>query len=94
MTFTDGTQQNVKVSGQVPKEAGDEETDKDTTPGKDADGADSSSLGTGGIVGIVLAVLALVGAFPFMAAVFGQIPDSALQTLPAPVRMAIKNLKM
>ncbi len=94
VTFTDGTQQNVKVSGQVTKEAGDEETDKDTTPGKDADGADASSLGTGGIVGIVLAVLALVGAFPFMAAVFGQIPDSALQTLPAPVRMAIKNLKM
>ncbi|MGV3072307.1 ExeM/NucH family extracellular endonuclease [Corynebacterium phoceense] len=94
VTFTDGTQQNVKVAGQVTKEAGDEETDKDTTPGKDADGADSSSLGTGGIVGIVLAVLALVGAFPFVAAVFGQIPDSALQALPAPVRAALKNLKM
>lgn len=94
VTFTDGTQQNVKVAGQVSKEAGDEETDKDTTPGKDADGADSSSLGTGGIVGIVLAVLALVSAFPFVAAVFGQIPDNALQALPAPVRAALKNLKM
>lgn len=79
-----------------PQDPKDPETPKDPkTPEDKKDSSDAgSSLGTGGIVSIVLAVLALVGAFPFVAAVFGQIPDSALQALPAPVRMAIKNLKM